>query len=607
QRGAAEQVVSGLGLGDIQSLSALDCTALRASLAQIVNRHEILRASFAYVDGRPHQVIAPPVAPDSFPLPLVDLSDLPEAERAQESYRLAYEEARRPFDLACGPLLRVQLIRLSEQEHVALLTMHHITFDGWSMGVFVEELADLYAEATGGSPATLPELSVQYADFASWQRGWLQGEALSRQLDYWTAQLADVPALLDLPTDRPRPAIQSFAGTTSSFALPAELAHALKALAQEENSTLFITLLAGFQAVLSRYSGQQRFAIGTPIANRTRAELEPLIGFFANTLALTADLRSAPSFRELLRRVREIALGAYAHQDLPFETLVEAVQPERSLAHAPIFQVMFVMDNQPLVARQLPGLTITSLNVDSGASSFDMTLSMSEDAGTLRGSLEYNTDLFDATTIQRLVGHFTTLLMAAVADPDQPVGQLPLLTATERELVLHTWNQTNTAFPSQVCIHEQIARWAREQPNHPALRSGGTSVTYAEFDTRANQLAHALRRHGVGPDTLVAIALPRTPELIIAILATLKAGGAFLPLDLAYPIERLRFMLEDAQPTVLITMPEVGERLLSGAATPLVPDHSSLATTHQAAITGHRPPVPILLDPADPALSRELV
>ncbi|HHH40712.1 MAG TPA: non-ribosomal peptide synthetase, partial [Chloroflexi bacterium] len=408
--------------GTLRIRGPLDIPALEASLNEIVRRHEVLRTTFpARHDGQPVQIIAPSL---HLPLPVVDLSPLPEPEREAEARRLASQEARRPFNLATGPLLRATLLLLDQDDFLVLFTMHHIVSDGWSVGVLIRELAALYHAFSLGRPSPLPELPIQYADFALWQRQWLQGETLQAQLAYWKRQLADAPPVLDLPTDRPRPPVQSFRGATFRFRFPAPLAQALQALSRREGVTLFMTLLAAFQTLLYRYTGQERINVGTPIANRNRAEVEGLIGFFVNTLVISTDLSGNPTFRELLQRVREVALGAYAHQDLPFEMLVDALQPERDLSRSPLFQVMFVLQNAPTATLELPGLTMRLLETDSGTAKFDLTLFVEETEEELRGSLEYNTDLFDGATIGRMLGHYRTLLEAIVADPDRPIAHL---------------------------------------------------------------------------------------------------------------------------------------------------------------------------------------
>ncbi|MEG4634877.1 condensation domain-containing protein, partial [Microcoleus sp. AR_TQ3_B6] len=428
----------------VRLTGSLDVAVLEQSLNEIVGRHEALRTTFTMVSGEPIQVIAPVKA---LSVPLVDLRSLPEAQQEALVKRLATEEAQQPFDLTTGPLLRATLLQLREAEYILLLTMHHIVSDGWSMGVLIRELAALYEAFSTGSPSPLPELPIQYADFAHWQRQWLQGEVLAAQLSYWQQQLTGAPALLKLPTDRPRPAVGTFRGATQFLALPESVSQKLKSLSQRSGVTLFMTLLAAFQTLLYRYTGQEDICIGSPIANRNRSETEDLIGFFVNTLVLRTDLSENPSFQELLGRVREVALGAYAHQDLPFEQLVEALQPERSLSHHPLFQVMFVLQNAPMPALELPDLTLSSLEIESSTAKFDLTLAMEDTEQGLVGSLEYNTDLFDAATISRMLGHFQTLLEGIVENPALHLSDLPLLTQPERQQLLVEWNDTQVDYP----------------------------------------------------------------------------------------------------------------------------------------------------------------
>ncbi len=543
----------------------LDADALARALNAVVARHASLRTTFAMTaDGRAHQVIAPAL---TLTLGREDLTALPEAEREAAARRRARAEAQRPFDLAAGPLLRASLLHLGADDHALLLTLHHIVADGWSMTVLVRELLAFYQ---AGEQAPLPALPLQYADFAGWQRRWLQGEALDAQLAYWRRQLAGAPPLLELPTDRPRPAVQSFRGATYSFSLPRELADRLRALSQKAGATLFMTLLAGFQALLARYSNQDDLAVGTPIANRNRAETEGLIGFFVNTLVLRADLSDDPSFRDLLKRVREAALGAYAHQDVPFEMVVDALQPERNLSYPPLFQVLFALQNTGRLdalsaAPQTAGaLTITSLDAHSGTAKFDLTLEMMEGPDGLGGAFEYNTDLFDAATIERLAVHFHNLLAGAAASPETPVSRLPLLTDAERRQLLVDWNPP-ADFDADGTLSERFAAQAARTPDAVAVSfddgGGRQTLTYAELDRRANQLAQALRARGVGPDVLVALCLERSLDMVVAILGTLKAGGAYLPLDLAYPSDRLAFMIEDARAPVLISQAPLADRL----------------------------------------------
>ena len=538
----------------------LDVEALGATLNEIVRRHEVLRTTFAAEGGQPVQVVrsARPVK-----LEQVDLSAEPEEEREAQSRAFVSQETARPFDLARGPLLRASLLKLAGEDHIATLTMHHIVGDGWSLGVLVREVAALYEAFVADQPSPLPELPIQYADFAAWQREWLSGEVLEQELDYWRRQLAGAPATLKLPTDRARPSVQTHRGASYNFTLPAPLSAALRQLSRQEGATLFMTLLAAWQLLLSRHAGQEDVVVGTPIANRTRSETESLIGFFVNTLALRADLSGAPTFRELVGRVREACLGAYAHQDLPFERLVEELAPERSLSHAPIFQVMFALQNASLTGLELPGLKLSPVPGVITTTKFDMTLTMFDSGERIGGSLDYDVELFDASTAERFITHFETLLASAAADPDCVVGQLSLLGEDERRQVLVEWNCTERPYPRGLCVHELFEERAAQSPEALALMADTGEVTYAELNTRANQLAWRLRGLGVGPEVVVGVMLERSTEMVAALLAVLKAGGAYLPLDPEYPLERLAFMIEDAQVPVLLTQ----ERLLDNLPT----------------------------------------
>ena len=541
----------------------LEPSALTASLNEIVRRHEVLRSIFVTVDDRPVQVIVPEL---SLSLPVVDLRGWAEAEATAEARRLAAEEARRPFDLVRGPLLRATLIRLGEEEHVVLLTVHHIVSDDWSTFVYLREMAILYDAFVAGRPSPLPALSIQYADFAHWQRQWLQGEVLATQLSYWKQQLAGAPPLLELPADRPRPALQTFRGASQSFTLPEELSAALKELSRREGATLFMTLLAAFQTLLHRYSGQDGISVGSPITSRTRSELEGLIGFFVNTLVLHTDLGGNPGFRELLGRVREAALGAYAHQDLPFEKLVYELQPERDLSRTPLFQVMFVMQNIPKQAAEpgQQGLSLSSLKVDGGMAKFDLTLFMSETGGGLSGALNYNTDLFDAATITRMLGHFRNLLEGIVADPDGRISSLPLLSRAEEQQLLVEWSGSSDEASLDRCIHtigQLFEAQVERTPEAVAVIFEDEQLTYRDLNRRANQLAAYLRKLGVGPEVLAGVCLERSLEMMVGLLGILKAGGAYVPLDPTYPEERLAFMLQDSRIAVLLTQRKLVEKL----------------------------------------------
>ncbi|HEY0735912.1 MAG TPA: amino acid adenylation domain-containing protein, partial [Herpetosiphonaceae bacterium] len=529
----------------------LDRAALRHSLDRLIARHESLRTTFAAVQGQPVQVITPATPLD---LTTVDLRLLPAHAREAAAMELVIEDARQPFDLQRGPLLRATLVLLDQNEYLLLFTLHHIITDGWSMGVLIRELAAIYLAVVDRRPVMLPELPIQYADFAVWQRAWLQGEVLQQQLSYWKHQLSGAPSALDLPTDRPRPPAQSFRGAALPLHLSSELTQALQALSQREGATLFMTLLAAWQTLLFRYSGQDDILVGSPIANRTRPELEGLIGFFANTLVLRTDLSGDPTFTELLARARQTALEAYAHQDLPFEMLVEAIQPERDLSRTPLFQVMFVLQNTPARTVELPDLTLQLVDAHSGTAKFDLLLSVVEHPNGLACDLEYNTDLFDQTTMAQLLEHFHRLLDGIVANPAQPISSLPLLTDAERRQQLVDWNATAAPYPA-LAVHQLIEQQAARTPEAVAVVFGAEQLTYRELDRRANQLAHHLRALGVGRDVPVGLCMERSLHLVIGILGILKAGGAYVPLDPHYPAERLELMLSSAQAPVVLTAP----------------------------------------------------
>ncbi len=534
----------------VELLGPLNVPVLRRSIAEILRRHEALRTTFAVIDDHPVQVINENAI---FKLPVNDLQALDESQRQSKVSAWTEEDARRRFDLTKGPLLRANLLRLGETEHVLLVTIHHIISDGWSVGVFVRELAALYEAYTAGRPSPLQELSIQYADFAAWQRDWLQGERLEEQLSYWRAQLSDAPQLLKLPTDRLRPPVQSYKGAHETLFLCESLSRSLKELSRREGATLFMTLLAAFSTLLYRYSSQRDVLVGTPIANRNRAETESLIGFFVNTLIFRTRLSERMTFRELLGQVRETALEAYAHQDLPFEKLVEELQPQRSLSHSPVFQVMFDLQNAPMRDLELQGLRLTPLPFDSRMAKFDLVLTVGETDGRMSGQLEYNTDLFDAATIRRMARHLEHLLETAVSNPDEQVSRLPLLTDDERRQILFEWNDTQVENPPASCIHELFEQQAAAKPHAVALVHKDEQLTYRELNERANKLAHHLRTLGTGPEILVGVCLERSAEAVVAILGILKAGGAYLPLDPSYPRERLSWMLADAGAQIVIT------------------------------------------------------
>ncbi|RKI10859.1 non-ribosomal peptide synthetase [Corallococcus sp. AB030] len=534
----------------------LDVAVLHASLQALVRRHAPLRTTFVEQDGRPLQHIAPAL---ELALPLVDLQSLPASEREAEAIRLITDEARQPFDLEKGPLLRTVLYRLDALEHVLLLKLHHIITDGWSMGVLVRELSALYPSLAEGKPSPLAPLPMQYADYAAWQREFLRGDVLESHLGFWRERL-DPDAVLELPTDRPRPAVLSGRGARINAVLPVALVESLKALALAEGNTLFGVLLAGFQVLLSRYSGQQDVVVGTSVAGRGRAELEGLIGLFTNYLAFRTDLSGQPSFRELLGRVRETTLESYAHQDVPFEKLVDALKPERQLSVNPLFQVALTLQNAPLPPLRLPGLVLDAQPVDNRTSKTDLSLIAMEVPQGMRLTAEYNTDLFDPGSIQRLLAHLRTLLEGVVADPGRRVSELPLMDLAEATRVRREWAGEAAPFPEDRCLHTLFEAQAQRTPEAVAVRFLGQALTYAQLDARANQLAHALRRRGVGPEARVALSVERSLDVAVGLLGILKAGGAWVPVDPMLPRERLAFMLEDSGASVLVTQGPLLER-----------------------------------------------
>ncbi|HEU0052350.1 MAG TPA: condensation domain-containing protein, partial [Longimicrobium sp.] len=533
---------------------ALDEAALERALGEIVRRHQALRTTFAEVEGEPVQVIAPF---DGFALPVEDLSELGEADREAAVRRRADEEAARPFDLAAGPLFRAALLRLCDEDHALLLSMHHIVSDGWSMGVLFRELSALYAAYREGSESPLSELPVQYADYAAWQREQLDGGVLDRQLAYWRERLADAPALLELPTDHPRPAVQTYRGAKIPVELSAELLERLRALGRSEGATLYMTLLSAFQVLLAKYSGSEDIVVGSPIAGRTRKEVEELIGFFLNTLVLRTDLSGDPSFREVLRRTRDVTLGAYEHQEVPFEKLVAELQPERSLSHSPLFQVMFTLQNAGGGGGgALPGLSVSGGMEEPANGQFDLSLELAATPQGLRGGLIYSTDLFERGTVERMLGHLARVLERVAADADVRLSRLALAGPEERAQVVVEWNRTERPFP-EGCIHQLFEAQVRRTPDAAALVWGDDSLTYRELDARANRLAHHLAGRGVGPESRVGVRVERSVENVVATLAVLKASGCCVPVDTSYPAERMALMLADSAVRVLLSDGEI--------------------------------------------------
>jgi len=546
-------------LVSIRLEGALDVPVLEKSFGALLRRHESLRTTFRAERGQPVLVIS---SEATLPLKAVDLGHLPESAREDEVRRRAGEEAQKPFDLTRGPLMRGSLLRLAEREHVLLLTMHHIVSDGWSSGILVREVAALYQAFRSGQPSPLPELPIQYVDYAAWQRQWQQGELLEAQLAYWRQQLQGAPRALELPTDRPHPKMQTFRGANYTFALPRGLSESLKGLSRREYATDFMVLLAAFQALLHRYTGQDDFCLGSPIAGRNHQELESLVGLFINTLVLRTRLSGSLTFRELLGRTREATLGAYAHQDVPFEKLVEELQPMRDLSRPPLFQVLFVLQNAPLPELTLPGLAVRGFQAqETTTAKFELSLAFLETAQGFEGWVEYNTDLFERDTIVRMMGHLRTLLEGIVANPDQRLAELPLLTEDDRRKMLVEWNDTRTELPPDTCAHRLFERQVERTPDAVAVRFEGQQLTYLQLNRRANQLAHHLRTLGVGPEVRVALSVERSLELIIGMLGILKAGGAYVPLDPSYPSERLAWMLGDSAAPVLVTRRKTAETL----------------------------------------------
>jgi amino acid adenylation domain-containing protein len=536
----------------------LHVPALAQSLQRIVERHESLRTTFVSQEGVPMQVVHPTL---TLELPLTDLSMLVKSER-EEQVKMRIDEANRPFALSTGPLIRVHLVRMSEEEHVLIVNMHHIISDGWSLSVFMSELCALYQAIVTEHEAELSALPLQYADFSIWQRDWMQGDVLEEQLGYWKNKLTGTLPVLQLPTDRPRAAKQTFQGVTRWFSLSKELTEDIKALCQREGTTLFMTLLAAYQTLLYRYTGQEDIVVGSPSAGRNQEEIEGLIGFFVNTLVLRSDLSANRTFRELLSQVRETTLGAYANQDVPFEKLVEELSPERNLSHSPLVQVVFSVENFETVTTRMADVTLTPMQIDPGTSKFDLTVFMSEASDVLSGRVEYNSDLFDAETIERFLNSYETLLEAVVVDPEQPVSQVPILSEAQRQQLLVEWNQTERDdWQGGSSLHELFEEQVAKTPDHIAVSYEGNSLTYRELNARVNQLAHHLKKIGVGPEMMVGLAMERSLEMIIGLLAIVKAGGAYVPLDPAYPLERLHFMLKDADVSVLLTLQHLVQKL----------------------------------------------
>nr|WP_256560316.1 non-ribosomal peptide synthase/polyketide synthase [Myxococcus dinghuensis] len=563
-------------VGAMSLEGALDQEALRRALDHIVSRHESLRVTFHLSEGTPIQVVHPHAY---WVLPLTDLTTVPPEALQQATERFIGEEASTPFELASGPLLRTHLLKLEERRHVLVLAMHHIVSDGWSLGVLRREVVETYEAFTSGRTPSLPPLPMQYIDFAAWQRQQLQGETLAREVDWWKQRLMGAPMVLEIPTDRPRPTIRSARGGSLPIHLSRQQVAPLFELAQRSGATPFMALASVWLLLLSRYSRQEDLLVGSPIAGRRSNELEGLIGFFVNTLVLRARVHPRESFRSLLAQVREMTLAAYEHQDVPFEKLVEELQPQRDLSRNPLVQVVVALQNMPVDQTRIAGLTLRTLDVSNDSARFDLGLITYEDAGALRGVIEYSADLFTASTVERLGEHLRTLVEAVGRTPDAPLSSLDMVPPDERQRMLVAWNDTTRPYDSDGTVAQVFSRYASLRPSAVALEAGDERVTYGDLEARANRLAHTLRARGVGPDTLVAVCLERGVELIVSLLAILKAGGAYVPLDASYPGQRLAYMLEDAKPLLLLTSRALRERLSlpAPAPEPLFPEELDLS------------------------------
>ncbi|MGD9161545.1 MAG: condensation domain-containing protein, partial [Desulfobacteraceae bacterium] len=527
-------------------IGALNRSALCDALDRIVERHEVLRTTFDLADGMPVQKVGP--AQIGFALEENDISDRSEIEVRN----IIEKEVSEPFDISAGPLIRGQLLKKTEEEHIFLLTMHHIVSDGWSMGIFMNELSALYQAFDHGNPDPLSELSIQYADYALWQRNWFKDEILEEQLNYWRTNLSGAPELLELPADKPRPAVQDYSGASIGIHFDIDLTRGLKEFSRRHGATMFMSLMTGWAILLSRLSGQEDLVVGTPVANRTRPEIEPLIGFFVNTLVLRFDLSDAPTISELMESVREATLSAQKHQDLPFEQLVEELQPERSLSYSPLFQVIFAWQNTPLGRMDMEWLTFELIDSHQATAQFDLSLSLQELGDEIVGSLNYATALFEKDSIERYIEYFKTLLQSMVRNDNQRIYQLELLSSTELNQVLYDWNDTKAEYPRDKCIHELFEEQVEKTPDTIAIVFEDERISYREINIRANQLANYLIREGVNPGDCVGLTLSRSIELVISEIAVLKCGGIYVPVDPEHPVERLSFMLSDCSTRLII-------------------------------------------------------
>ena len=552
--------------GAIRIHGPLNVTALEQGMQGVVQRHESLRTRFTTIEGEPMQVIEDQV---SLRIVLEDISALPEQERSSQAQKLVQEEAQKSFDLQCVPLMRAKLLRLGEQEHILALTLHHIIADGWSLGIVVREMSVRYTSFDAGIPFRLEELPIQYADYSMWQREWLASGVMQRQLEYWKKQLDGITPL-ELPTDHPRPSLQSYRGKTICFQVPPVLTQKLRELSQQENASLYMTLLAAFQVLLYRYSGQRDITAGSPIAGRTKRETEEVVGLFINTVVLRADLSGNPAFDELLKRVRNVALDAYAHQDVPFEKLVETLVSERDLSRAPLFQVLLTLQSSPQSEARLGTAKIENYEVNTGTAKFEITLVMTKSVHEINCSWNYATDLFDQSMMEQMIASFQTLLASIAANPKQSIAHLRLFTRDQEEQILE-WNCIRP-HPVDDTVHERFALQAARTPQNIAVSFEGNSLTYQDLNARANRLAHYLIKLGIKTEIRVGICVERGLETVVGLLGIIKAGGTYLPLDPNYPAERLGFMLEDSRAPVLLAEGKLKARLPAGESTVVLID-----------------------------------
>ena len=541
-----------------QIVGSLNVAILKKSLSEIVRRHQVLRTVFTMYNQRPTQSI---VSDFLLNIPVIEIQGLSDCKKEMQIHQMITDELERSFDLETAPPLRISLLYLEEKKHILLLTMHHVIYDGWSLGIFWKELTELYKAFLDDKPSPLAEISIQYADYAHWQRQWMKGDILESQLRYWKKKLTGISPFFSLPTDMPRPSVQSFQGKVELFQIDSHTTNALKRLSRKSGVTLFTTLLSVFKILLYRYTNQQDVVVGTPIAGRSHKETMSLIGFFINTLVLRTDLSGNPNFTQLLDRVSSTVLDAYTHQHLPFEKLVEELKPERSLSYSPLFQIMFILQNTPETVLELSNLNVEQYKLERVSAKFDLTMSIKETENTLVGEIEYSTDLFKKQTIEQMSMHYKTLIEAVIAEPNQHICSLPLLTSPERYQLLTKWNNTEVNYVEEKCIHELFESQVEQTPDSTAIVFEDKCLTYQNLNYRANQLANYLKKLGVGLDVLVGICVDRSLEMLVGLLGVLKAGGAYIPLDPAYPKERLAFTLKDSRISFLLTQQQLVQKL----------------------------------------------